>query len=77
MKIRVRVILFGKLKHLLKKTEFEMEVREGIVPAQVVRELNLPEKIFTFVAINYKRVDLETKLKNGDRLFLSPLLAGG
>ncbi|RNC67815.1 MAG: MoaD/ThiS family protein [Desulfuromonadales bacterium] len=69
-----------KLFATFRTGRFSIESRaypEGTSVADVVRELNLPEKELGIMMVNSRHVKLDHQLAEGDTLALFPLLGGG
>ena len=56
-----------------------MEVEEGATVGDVIKILKcpLPIKVLGLYMVNYKKVKLSTKLKDGDIISIITLIAGG
>jgi molybdopterin converting factor small subunit len=52
-------------------------VKDGSTVLDVVRFLDMPEDQVRIVAVNGKQTDLQTKLNEGDIVFIFPPAAGG
>ena len=77
--MRVRVLLFGRLKEL-GAAEREVEVRAGDSVGDLVRGLpGLPAELLqrSAVAVNHEYVSWETTLRDGDEVAVLPPVSGG
>lgn len=52
-------------------------VRDGSTVLDVVRQLSVPESQVRIIAVNGRQCELQTKLNEGDTVFIFPPAAGG
>lgn len=83
IKIQVRLFaslckLNDKVKELTKeKKEFNLEVPAGTTIKDLIKILEIPEKVVQMYVLNSQKVDPTTVLKEGDNVGLYPLIGGG
>jgi len=73
MSIKVRPI--GLIKRFAQ--EQEIDLREGLTPRQLIRDLGIPEELRMMAFVNGKSRGLDEELRNGDDIKLVTLLTGG
>lgn len=77
MKIRVYASAFCSFKHI--DEDGCMELPEGAVLKDVVRKLRIPAIVSKLMAVsvNYQKVGMRTKLKDGDVVSFISNIGGG
>ena len=78
--MRVHVHLFSILRHRPDgslQNSLTLELPEGATVADLLRELQAPERLEVLIAINDEQADEATPLQDGDEVELIPAIAGG
>ena len=74
--VKVKIKLFATLRNFGPE-EQEIEVSENATLDDVIKALNLPEKIPMLKIVNGEHRNLGYRLKEGDEIALFPPIAGG
>lgn len=81
--MKVKIKLFGRYKDKTGKKEIELEIKDGdtiwhVINILINRNPELEkEKKFIMVSLNNVYTTLETRIKNGDEITISPPIVGG
>jgi molybdopterin synthase sulfur carrier subunit len=69
-----------KLFATLREGRFEekiMDIPEGVKIEQVIRQIDLPEKVVSLIFVNGRHADFHTPLSEGDTVSIFPPVGGG
>jgi molybdopterin synthase sulfur carrier subunit len=69
-----------KLFATLQEGRFEekiMDIPEGVKIEQVIRQIDLPEKVVSLIFVNGRHADLNTCLSEEDTVSIFPPVGGG
>lgn len=75
--MRITVKLIGHLISKVGFSEKEVEVSSGSTVSQLLEILRIPSNSSMIVTVGGQGVSLESFLKEGDRVVISPLYSGG
>ncbi|MEW6117636.1 MAG: MoaD/ThiS family protein [Nitrospirota bacterium] len=74
--MKVIVKLFATLRNYGPEYQ-EIEIPENTLLEEVIKQLDLPEKLPLLKIVNGKFADIKQPLKQGDEIALFPPIAGG
>ena len=77
MSDHITLKLFATLRSYIPPQADHFAIAPGTTVADVIRDLNIPEKDAKLIFINSVRKDRDTLLKDGDRLGIFPPVGGG
>jgi sulfur-carrier protein len=77
MENHIIVKLFATLSPLTPENSDRFPVGEGATVHDIVRRLSVPETDAKLIFINGRKAELDTPLKDGDRLGIFPPVGGG
>lgn len=77
--MNIEVKLFPTLQKYskIKSRNFSYQIKKGTTVSEFLKELGIPEEVAKIIIVNGQRVEKNFVLKNGDRLSIFPLIAGG
>lgn len=74
MKIR----LYGRLKEFVDgKDVIEIKIVSDVEVMEIIRRLKIPENYVSFVEKDGKRIEMESRVNNQDKITILPILSGG
>lgn len=73
----IKLELLASLKRYLPDNYETYSITSGICMSELIKDLGIPEYEVNFIFIDGNKGNLESMLKGGERISLSPPLCGG
>jgi molybdopterin converting factor small subunit len=77
MTATIDIRLFAGLQHYNPPSPASHPIREGTTIRALLRELDIPDDKAKLLFVNGVKSDLDSKLRNGDRVGIFPPVGGG